>query len=286
MMEQNDESKNLFERLKTIRVEKGIRIESISEKSRIQLKYLQAMENGDLLSIPEVYDKLFFRSYLRFLSVDNEEAYFEEFLVFRNKIRLDKTTTMINISEPPKDAVKKIFSHRNLFVILPVLLILGLLAILLMNTEMIGNFSAGKVQEIDIKNVVQRIEATEQAKLDSINRLNAAKLDSADTAKMDSSKLSLRITAKIKTWFRMITDKSDTSEYLLNPGQKVSASAHHTFEFLIGRADGLNFDLNGRVLGTAGKDSTVVRYMRIDSSGVAVKILKTNPSDKENNVLL
>ena len=102
MMEENDESKNLFERLKAIRIEKGIRIESISEKSRIQLKYLQAMENGDLLSIPEVYDKLFFRSYLKFLSVDNEEAYFEEFLVFRNKIRVDKTTTLIHISEPAK----------------------------------------------------------------------------------------------------------------------------------------------------------------------------------------
>lgn len=273
-MGNSTERKNLFERLKEIRIEKGIRFETITEKSRIQVKYLQALEEGDLLSIPEVYDKLFFRSYLKALAVEDEEIYFEEFLDIRRKIRVDKTTTTIQISESAKNADKKIFSHRNLFVILPVVLIIVVLAILLMNTEMIGTSSEGKVQEIDIKNVVQRIEAKEQAKLDSLRLAEQIKLDSLNMLKPDSLGLALRINAKRKTWFRIIADKSDTSEYLLNPGQNVSASANHTFEFLIGRADGLIFSLNGKVLNKAGTDSSVVRYMRIDSSGIAVKILK------------
>lgn len=273
-MENSTERKNLFERLKEIRIEKGIRFETITEKSRIQVKYLQALEEGDLLSIPEVYDKLFFRSYLKSLSVEDEEAYFEEFLDIRREIRVDKTATTIQISGQAKDADKKIFSHRNLFVILPVVLIIVVLAILLINTEMIGTSSEGKVQEIDIKNVVQRIEAKEQAKLDSLRLAEQIKLDSLNMLKPDSLGLALRINAKRKTWFRIIADKSDTSEYLLNPGQNVTASANRTFEFLIGRADGLIFSLNGKVLNKAGTDSSVVRYMRIDSSGIAVKILK------------
>lgn len=273
-MENSTERKNLFERLKEIRIEKGIRFETITEKSRIQVKYLQALEEGDLLSIPEVYDKLFFRSYLKALSVEDEEAYFEEFLDIRREIRVDKTKTTIQISEPAKDADKKIFSHRNLFVLLPVVLIIFVLAILLINTEMIGTSSEGKVQEIDIKNVVQRIEAKEQAKLDSLRLAEQIKLDSLNMLKPDSLGLALRINAKRKTWFRIIADKSDTSEYLLNPGQNVTASANRTFEFLIGRADGLIFSLNGKVLNKAGTDSAVIRYMRIDSSGIAVKILK------------
>jgi hypothetical protein len=285
-MENSTKPKNLFEKLKEIRVEKGIRIETISEKSRIQLKYLQSLEEGDLLSIPEVYDKLFFRSYLKTLAVEDEETYFDEFLEIRGKLRLDKTTTTIQISESPKDAHKKLFSHPNIFVILPVVLIIVVLAILLMNTEMIGTSSEGKVQEIDIKNVVQRIEAKEQAKLDSLNTIKAAKLDSVNLANVDSLKLSLRIKAKRKTWFRMIADRSDTSEYLLNPGQYIRATADRTFEFLIGRADGLVFNLNGRTLSAPGTDSTVVRYMRIDSTGVAAKILKVENVDEENNVSL
>ena len=104
--------------------------------------------------------------------------------------------------------------------------------------------------------------------------------------KSDSLGLTLRINAKRKTWFRIIADKSDTSEYLLNPGQNVTASANRTFEFLIGRADGLIFSLNGKVLNKAGSDTSVVRYMRIDSSGIAVKILKKENADEVNSASL
>ena len=283
-MENNNEPKNVFERLKEVRIEKGLRIEIISESSRIQVKYLQALEDGDLLSIPEVYDKLFFRSYLKALAIEDEETYFEEFLEIRAKLRVDKTTTMIQISEPVKDASKNIFSHRNLFVIMPVVLIIIVLAILLINTEMIGTASEGKVQEIDIKNVVQRIEAKEQAKIDSVKAITEAKLDSASRFHADSLRLSLRINATKRTWFRMIADKSDTSEYMLNPGQSITASADRMFEFLIGRDDGLSFNLNGIRLTATGSDSSVVRYMRIDSTGVAAKILKTETTEEENNV--
>ena len=82
----------------------------------------------------------------------------------------------------------------------------------------------------------------------------------------------------------MIADRADTIEYLLNPGQSVTASANLTFEFLIGRADGLSFNLNGNALPAPGNDSTVVRYMRIDSTGVAAKILKVDNVDEERNV--
>ena len=187
-MEKSEESKTLFQKLQEIRLKKGIRLEAVSESSRIQLKYLQSLEDGDLLSIPEVYDKLFFRSYLKALAIEDEESYFEEFLEIRSKIRLDKTTTTIEISEQSKDARRKIFSHRNLFVVLPVVLIIVVLAVLLMNTEMIGTSSEGKVQEIDIKNVVQRIEAKEQAKMDSIKSAEAAILDSVEQAILQSSK--------------------------------------------------------------------------------------------------
>jgi len=82
-MENSNSEKNVFEKLKDIRLQKEISLESISQKSRIQLKYMQALEEGSLLQIPEVYDKLFFRSYLKALEVD-EEDYFEEFLKYLN----------------------------------------------------------------------------------------------------------------------------------------------------------------------------------------------------------
>ena len=58
--------------------------------------------------------------------------------------------------------------------------------------------------------------------------------------------------------------------------------ADSTFEFLIGRADGLSISLNGNNLDMSGTDSSVVRYMLIDSSGIVIKILKSNKTDNGN----
>jgi transcriptional regulator with XRE-family HTH domain len=266
---ENENQINLFEELKNLRIGKGISLETVAERSRIQIKYLQALEKGDLIKIPEVYDKLFFKSYLKAIESENEE-YFDRFIKFRSALRIDKTTAVIQVNKTHDHNQKKILNHRNLFVILPFTLIILAVVLLLINTEMVGTSSEGKVQEIDIVNVVDRIQAQEQAKLDSIEHV---------LAHIDSSGLAMTIGALHKTWFRVVTDKRDTTEYLLRRGQNLEIIADSLLEFLIGRADGLRLSLNGRDLGVPSKDSVVVRYMRIDSSGIVIKILK----QPENN---
>lgn len=272
-MEQSGTEKNLFEVLKEIRIQKEIRLEDIADTSKIQLKYLSALEEGDLREIPEVYDKLFFRSYLKAIGA-SEEDYFDQFLEYRKKTRIDKTTTTIEFSPGKDDISRKIFSHKNFFLVLPVVLIILVIAILLINTENIGTASEGKVQEIDIKNVVQRMKEEHQARLDSIELAKQI----ADSSGQQMSKylgLSLNINAQKTTWFRVVCDKSDTLEYLLQAGQNINITAKSIFEFLIGRADGLVLRLNNKKLERAGPDSTVVRYMLIDSTGIVIKRLKT-----------
>jgi len=165
----------------------------------------------------------------------SEEECFEQFLQIRKHIRIDKTTSVINISKSSNEVEKNIFSHRNLFVALPIFLIIVVISFLLVNTQIIGNSTQGKVQEINIKNVVERIEAKEKARLDSIK-----------TQQEVDSVLSLKINATKRAWFRVVLDKSDTTEYLLQPGQQIDTKAEKTFEFLIGRADGLSLILNGK----------------------------------------
>jgi len=262
---EDEKQTNLFEELKNLRQQKGISLKTVAESSRIQIKYLEALEKGDLLKIPEVYDKLFFKSYLKALDLD-QETYFERFIDFRRAHRIDRTTSVIQINAFDKEKERKILNHRNLFVILPFSLIILVVAFLLINTEMVSTSTDGKVQEIDIVNVVERMKAREQAKKDSLNHLQ-------DSIRV-SGGLTVTIDARYKTWFRSVADKMDTTEYLLKKGQKVKISADSLFEFLIGRADGLHFSLNGRDLGVPDQDSLVVRYMKIDTSGVAVKLLK------------
>ena len=134
MKEEKNES-FLFERLKKIRLEKNLSLESISDMYRIQLKYLIILEEGDLLAIPEVYDKMFFRSYIKALGLD-EEDYYDEFIDYRRSVRLDKTTSVFDFSQKP-ESEKKYLNYRNAFVILPFLIVVIVVWILINNTEMI-----------------------------------------------------------------------------------------------------------------------------------------------------
>jgi cytoskeletal protein RodZ len=251
---------DLFSELKQIRIEKNISLEQLCEESRIQMKYLHALEAGELLKIPEVYDKLFFRAYLQALGLGEE--YFDRFMELRRKVRVDKTTTVINFISP-KELDKKFNLGRNILVIIPLVVVILLIWIMVQNTQMISMGSQEPVEEITIQSIVNELE-------------NSTKADS-DTVISDSTifrQLNLDITGLKRTWFRVVVDRDDTLEYLLQSGSHMSLIAKNTFEFLIGRADGLIFRMNGQELEKPGNDSTVVRYLRIDSTGVTAKLLK------------
>ncbi len=261
-MEQENDQVFLFERLKKIRLEKNLSLESISDKYRIQIKYLYSLEDGDLLAIPEVYDKMFFRSYIKALELDTEE-YFDEFIAYRRSVRLDKTTSVFDFSH--QETEKKYLNFRNLFVILPIFIVLVVVWILVNNTEMIQSSSDTAIDEINIQDVVRKIEQQEKMIQDSLEQQTF----SSDT-------LDLTLTGLRRTWFRVVIDAADTSEYLFNGGETMNLKASAGFEFLIGRANGLRMNLNGVDLPPIGSDSSVVKYLKIDSTGIAARILKTD----------
>ena len=71
-----DKDSLLFGRyLKSIRLEKGISLEEISNETKIRMDTLLLIEKDDLAGLPvEVYVKGFLRAYARALGADEEEA--------------------------------------------------------------------------------------------------------------------------------------------------------------------------------------------------------------------
>ena len=59
-----------YQELKNTRNSKKITLKEISEYTKINIKYLEALENGDFNALPNVYTRLFLRSYCDFLSID------------------------------------------------------------------------------------------------------------------------------------------------------------------------------------------------------------------------
>ena len=59
-----------YQELKNTRNSKKITLKEISEYTKINIKYLEALENGDFNILPNVYTRLFLRSYCNFLGID------------------------------------------------------------------------------------------------------------------------------------------------------------------------------------------------------------------------
>jgi cytoskeletal protein RodZ len=63
-----------YNELKTKRESQNLTLEEISEFTKIDIKFLIAIEEGDFLCLPSVYMRLFLRSYCEYISADTEQA--------------------------------------------------------------------------------------------------------------------------------------------------------------------------------------------------------------------
>ena len=150
-MDNKNESLTFFEKLKQIRIEKKLDLVDISKKSRISLKYLEAIEAGALDKIPEVYDKLFFSTYLSYFDFDEEAKtiFMDDFREERRK-RYPQLTTTIRQIKPVKTDYSDMARFKSLFIALPVVLVILIVVILALNSEKAVSDPERDIQEISV----------------------------------------------------------------------------------------------------------------------------------------
>ena len=96
--------REIGQRLQQIRLDKAISLQDIEEVTKVRVKYLKAIEDGNLDILPgQIYAMGFIRSYIRYLGLNEEEimAIYKEY--YKN---LDKTNIDVDDIAPPKNSVK------------------------------------------------------------------------------------------------------------------------------------------------------------------------------------
>ncbi|MBN2423586.1 MAG: DUF4115 domain-containing protein [Calditrichaceae bacterium] len=280
-MEDFEKSIPFFEQLKKIRISKKLDLKNISEKSRIQVKYLQAIEEGQFEVIPEVYDKLFFQTYLGFLELDKETEvnYYNEFRRFRKISEPKHTTTIRKIRSQASDP-EIIERFKKLYIGLPILLIVLIVIILALNSTKVSTNDEEPVEELSVRQVAQELEQKQLA--DSTAPENTANAEKSGIS--PEKQVSVGIRAIEDTWLRLVKDKKDTLEYLLRTGNNLTQTADSTMEFLIGKAYGIRMTINSKNIGVLGERGDVVSYMKVTSAGIVSKRLKRIGGNTVSNV--
>ena len=270
MDEMQEEQKNLFERLKEIRLSKGILLDEIAKKTRIHLRYLEAFESSELDKVPGIYDKLFFKTYVEYLECENENEIFEEFRKLRKEEEPQHTTTIRKIQSSPLDPGKSQL-QKGLFIGIPLIVVAIIIIVLAINSTGIDSSVVTEdVKELTVQEIVDEMKTEE---------LPANVPDSIVSMEQNVA-VNVGLEAIEETWVRIIKDHSDTTEFLLQGNEKLNLQADSVLSFLIGNGAGLSFMINGELAGVLGKRGEVITYLKITPKGIEDKqVKKIQPKD-------
>ena len=103
-----------YNKYKKFRIENKIDLKDIAKRTKIDFKYLQALERGKFAEIPPVYVKLFFKAYINEIGVDINEALFELDSFLNQKSNTKTFKSIPNKQEKDSNFLKKVNSE-NLF---------------------------------------------------------------------------------------------------------------------------------------------------------------------------
>lgn len=251
------------EQLKVQREKKQLPLPAISAATRINLKFLIAIEQGQFSILPQAYIRAFLREYAAAIDLTPDEVvqqYLDEVQTVKppptEKADLSVAASKPMAQEKPKASSTPVRFSRRPLLLLSFTAVAILILLYLSNTE-VDSSRSKTVSEVPFDRVVQESEAT-LAKHEPAQPPAATKL-----SVLDSDSLTLEIHSTDSVWVTLLIDKQKTEEYLFPPNWRHAWKAKEEFLVTMGNAGGATFRLNGVELGALGRRGSVVRNIPI-----------------------
>ena len=185
-------TESFFEALKTHRESQNIEISEICDFTKINTKYIQAIESGDFKILPVVYMRLFLRAYATFIGADSDQVLKDYELYTTGKInqstmfdikQKESASSDLELQDTKPDALSQIAPKQ---IIIGIAIIVGLFLIL---------YWAGEIT----KQQVNEIEMSPKTEVPQINTQSSANSDLIpDNALPDNNSDSNPIQAELK----------------------------------------------------------------------------------------
>ncbi len=247
----------IISELKAIREEKRISLQTISEKTRIRLQYLEWLESGELDRLPQVYDRFIFKSYLQELGIENWESYLQQFDALRRPPA--KTTTVFHkkATGEKKEFISKAQLLKIVYGGIPLLIIIFLVWLLMRNNSAKISEKEMPVKELTAQEIVKEVQAKKKQEV--------------KTSPKAADSLEILLKAHDKSWVRYIKDHADTSDFILKGNNAVKIVADSVVEFTIGAPFAITLQMDSLVYAPLAKQGEVISYMKVTRQGIVKK---------------
>jgi cytoskeletal protein RodZ len=276
----------LSEELKAARIRSGLSLQQLAAKTRIDLKFLEYIEDGNFSFLPELYVKAFLKEYVRFVGLDEKVIFkkYEAYKIGKEYVEPAPETLLDKIKELKENRFEKeketqfskpasyqpsnvpqsantfnlsfLMDKRNVLFISAVV---GILAVFFLIYILFIHKSTDIVVEKPYDELVNeskdRYVENEPVK---------APVDSGKSVKSDS--LKLLVIATDSCWVKALIDDSKKEEFKLYPHNNKLLTAASNFKITFGNSYRVLLQLNNKPLKFEAK--TKVSAVSIDGKGL------------------
>jgi transcriptional regulator with XRE-family HTH domain len=270
---------DLGRKLQEARVEKGLSVSELSDRTKIREHYIIDIEKGDMSTVSPVYAKSFVESIAKTLGLEESE-YRTTLDSYVAKLRASKPKTQPKHNESIKNSIRgsdKSFrdnmnprnirgaftkeNAKKIFVIL-----LGLLGLVVVYIVYFDS---------DMDNVADPIltDSTTVSDTTYID-VDAGSDDEEDEGILSGmfsggrDSIELVATAIDSSWVKIVMDGQRADEKLIVPGEKIIWRAKKEFVITQGNVGALEIRRNGKLLEPFGAKGTVVKGVKITENEV------------------
>tara|TARA_B100000686_G_scaffold354854_1_gene467710 strand:- start:3964 stop:4755 length:792 start_codon:yes stop_codon:yes gene_type:complete len=252
--------------LRNERESRGVPLEEIADNTKINLRFLLALENNDYDQLPnEVFIKGYIRSYAKTIGGNADEmlAIYEESDGKKRTDRIQSEEKTIEKKEEHKKQIRWAFFGIGLTLLI-VLCFFSFQKFLSSspNSVIIPTPSLSKPDKIATKN-----------KNRNTNQPNNKQQDNTRSTEntVEDFPLVLTIETTKRSWFKLITDETTTRDFILHAGTGKTFAGEQSFRITIGNQKGVSLTLNGTPLSLPVGDNVIRNYLIQGSQSLLAK---------------
>lgn len=274
--------KKFAEELKENRIKNDITLQQVAAKTRIDIKFLEAIEQGNFDILPEVYLKAFLKGYANATGLDENQTLrrYDAARAGRNvedapaaqaeipepkkEVRIEKpkreyTMPEITPDDDIDDSSSSARSSRNNIIIL---ILGGLLVLLAIIAYFVFKPSSSEI--VTEKPYEEMIEENRQRFEPPADTTAAA----APVTQAADDSLTLSIKSADMSYIRVNPDSARAIEFNIQPNSERRIKAKKGFRVVIGNAASIQMSLNDKPLNfVTGRGEVVV--VRVDANGIS-----------------
>ncbi len=262
------------ERLRKIRLDKGISLEEVSKKTKVSLNILKAIEDDGFINLEPVYVKGFIKIYCKFLGVQASEFITEQEPQVTMKLSdaEEKASTFLN----PLPVKRFSIPWRQVSLLLAaaavaVLLFFGVRAVVKFMAERSKQVRKPVSVSEKKKDTPRAVESRKKAQLPRTGTTAPAKNSVPVSSGKDAqSGIRLGLYATEDCWVQVKIDGKTVFQNVMFRGRKENWSAQDKIDLWLGSAGGVEIEVNGSRIPSLGRKGQVLKNVIITRDGLKV----------------